>query len=77
MFLARDLINTPTNDMGPADLEAAARALAGEFGAEVSVVTGEDLLEKNFPMIHAVGRASADGAAAPRPALGRRRTRRR
>ncbi|MCB8836810.1 M17 family metallopeptidase [Aurantimonas sp. VKM B-3413] len=63
VFLARDLINTPTNDMGPADLEAAARALAGEFGAEFSVVTGDALLEENFPMIHAVGRASA---SAPR-----------
>ncbi|MBO0663372.1 leucyl aminopeptidase family protein [Jiella sp. MQZ9-1] len=63
VFLARDLINTPTNDLGPAELEAAARNLASEFGAEISVTTGDDLLAANFPMIHAVGRASA---SAPR-----------
>jgi len=56
--LARDLINIPTNDMGPADLEAAARALAKAHKAKMSVVVGDDLLKKNFPMIHAVGRAS-------------------
>lgn len=57
--LTRDLINTPASDMGPDKLEAAARALAGEHGAKINVVTGDALLEQNFPMIHAVGRASA------------------
>jgi leucyl aminopeptidase len=61
--LTRDLINTPTNDMGPDALENAARALASEHKAEISVTEGEALLERNFPMIHAVGRA---GAIAPR-----------
>ena len=56
--LTRDLINTPANDMGPDELEAAARALAARFGASVAVTRGEDLLEQNFPLIHAVGRAS-------------------
>ncbi len=56
--LTRDLINTPPNDMGPAELEAEARALAAAFGAEVTVITGEDLLEAGYPLIHAVGRAS-------------------
>lgn len=56
--LTRDLINTPAQDMGPADLEAAARALGNRFGASVSVTAGDDLLAANFPMIHAVGRAS-------------------
>jgi leucyl aminopeptidase len=56
--LARDLINTPANDMGPAELEAAARALAARHGADVSVVLGDDLLTGNFPLIHAVGRAA-------------------
>jgi leucyl aminopeptidase len=58
VFLARDLINTPTNDMGPQALEKAVRALAKAHKAEVSVVAGDELLRKNFPMIHAVGRAS-------------------
>jgi leucyl aminopeptidase len=56
--LARDLINTPSNDMGPAELEAAARVLAERHGATVRVVAGDDLLRENFPLIHAVGRAS-------------------
>jgi len=58
VFLARDLINTPANDMGPAELEQAARDLADKFGAQIKVVTGEGLLKNNYPMIHAVGRAS-------------------
>lgn len=62
-FLARDLINTPASDMGPEDLEAAARALAARHGASIAVIRGEDLLAQNFPMIHAVGRA---GEQAPR-----------
>ena len=57
--LARDLINTPANDMGPAQLEAAARDLAAAHGASINVVVGEDLLSQNFPLIHAVGRAAA------------------
>jgi leucyl aminopeptidase len=56
--LARDLINTPANDMGPAELEGAARILAATHGASVSAITGDDLLEQNLPLIHAVGRAS-------------------
>jgi leucyl aminopeptidase len=56
--LARDLINTPANDMGPAELEGAVRTLAARHGATVSAITGDDLLEQNLPLIHAVGRAS-------------------
>ncbi len=56
--LARDLINTPTSDMGPEALEAAFRALAADHGAEVSAIRGDDLLAQNLPMVHAVGRAS-------------------
>jgi leucyl aminopeptidase len=56
--LTRDLINTPAQDMGPAELEAATRDLAASFGATVAVTVGDDLLAANFPMIHAVGRAS-------------------
>lgn len=57
-FLTRDLINTPAQDMGPAELEQAARDLATRHGATLSVIAGDDLLAQNFPMIHAVGRAS-------------------
>ncbi len=57
-FLARDLINTPAEDMGPAELQATFEALAEHFGAKSQVIVGDDLLTQNFPMIHAVGRAS-------------------
>ncbi len=57
-FLTRDLINTPTSDMGPENLEAAFRTLAKSHAAKVVVIKGDALLKKNFPMIHAVGRAS-------------------
>jgi leucyl aminopeptidase len=56
--LARDLINTPSNDMGPAELEAAVRALANSHGAAVRVTTGAPLA-KEFPLVHAVGAGSA------------------
>lgn len=56
--LTRDLINTPASDMGPEELEDAAAGLATEFGATCDVIRGDDLLSRNFPMIHAVGRAS-------------------
>jgi len=58
-FVTRDLINTPANDMGPAELEAAARDLAKTYAADISVITGDELIAQNFPLIHAVGRASA------------------
>ena len=58
VFLARDLINVPANDMGPDELEIAFRALAAHYKAKVNVTTGDDLLKENFPLIHAVGRAS-------------------
>jgi len=57
--LARDLINTPANDMGPAQLEDAARVLAARYAADILVTVGDDLLAGNFPLVHAVGRASA------------------
>ncbi|MCX8995694.1 leucyl aminopeptidase family protein [Rhizobiaceae bacterium BDR2-2] len=63
VYLARDLINTPANDMGPVKLEEVFRALAAHYKAEVSVITGDALLGANFPLVHAVGRA---GPQAPR-----------
>ncbi|HEY5346997.1 MAG TPA: leucyl aminopeptidase family protein [Rhizomicrobium sp.] len=59
VFLARDLINTPPNDLGPEELAAAAQNLARAHKAQVSVITGEALLAKNYPLIHAVGKGSA------------------
>jgi leucyl aminopeptidase len=59
VWLGRDLINTPAEDMSPEDLEGAARALAKRHGAGVSAIVGNNLLTENFPMIHAVGRASS------------------
>jgi leucyl aminopeptidase len=58
LYLGRDLINTPASDFGPAELEAAARDLADAFGATIKVTEGSSLISDNFPMIHAVGRAS-------------------
>lgn len=56
--LARDLINTPAEDMGPAQLADAVKAVARAHKAKVSVIVGDDLLAKNFPAVHTVGRAS-------------------
>ncbi|MFC5385215.1 leucyl aminopeptidase family protein [Aquamicrobium segne] len=58
VFLARDLANTPANDMGPDALEQAVRSMAKKHGADVAVTAGDDLLSANFPLIHAVGRAA-------------------
>lgn len=58
IFLVRDLINTPANDMSPADLADAALAIANAHGAEANVIIGDDLLRANYPMVHAVGRAA-------------------
>jgi len=57
-FLTRDLVNTPAQDMGPGDLQAAFQDLAARHGAQVSARVGDDLIP-GFPMIHAVGRAAA------------------
>ena len=56
--LARDLINTPANDMGPEELALAAQNLAKRFGADFNCIVGDDLTRQNFPLIHAVGMAS-------------------
>lgn len=58
-YLARDLINIPTNDMGPDALELAFTELGEHYNAKVSVIKGDKLLDQNFPLIHTVGRASA------------------
>jgi leucyl aminopeptidase len=57
--IARDLINTPANDLGPAELADAMLALFSRNGGQGNVIEGDALLSANFPMVHAVGRASA------------------
>jgi len=56
--LARDLINTPAEDMGPEHLASAIVTVGKTYGAKVTQIIGEDLLKKNYPAIHTVGRAS-------------------
>jgi leucyl aminopeptidase len=60
IYLVRDLINTPTNDMGPTELAQEAKKLAAAYKAKFRVVVGDDLLKQNYPTIHAVGRACED-----------------
>jgi leucyl aminopeptidase len=58
--MGRDLVNTPANDLGPDGIETAARAVAEKHGTAINVIAGQDLLDQNFPMIHAVGRAATE-----------------
>lgn len=58
VFKARDLINTPAGDLSPGHLAEEIREIGKRYGAEVTVIEGDDLLEKNFPAVHAVGRAA-------------------
>lgn len=63
IYLVRDLVNTPSNDMGPKELATVLEQLAKTHKAQFKQWVGEELLTNNFPAIHAVGRASA---SAPR-----------
>ncbi len=58
IFLVRDLINTPAQDMGPDQLYEATMDVAESFGASCSAIIGEDLLEENYPAVYAVGKGS-------------------
>ncbi len=58
IYLLRDLVNTPTEDMGPLELSEAAQHVADEFGASIKFIVGDELLKENYPLIHAVGRAA-------------------
>ena len=69
--MGRDLVNTPANDLGPGDLEAAARDLGAKHGAVVTAIVGEGLLTQSFPMVHAVGRAATPARRASSTSLGR------
>ena len=63
--LVREMVDTPAADMGPLQIETMAREIAEESGAAMSVITGDALLEANYPAVHAVGRAAIP-ARAPR-----------
>jgi leucyl aminopeptidase len=58
IFLTRDLINTPANEMGPEDLYNAVGTVAKRYGAEIKQIVGDDLLKSGYPAIHAVGKGS-------------------
>lgn len=60
IFLVRDLINAPANEMGPKELAAVVEHIAKSYGAQFKQWIGDELLNDNFPAIHAVGRAAAD-----------------
>lgn len=60
IFLVRDLVNRPANDLTPFALAEAAKALADAHSASYEVIEGDALLEHNYPLIHAVGRASVN-----------------
>ena len=77
VWLGRDLINTPASDMGPQELEEATRMLAKRHGARSPASSATTCWPTNFPMIHAVGRASDRRAAADRSHLGQGRSARR
>ena len=59
----RDLVNTPAEDMGPVGIQATISDLAERYGATLETIIGDALLDQNYPMVHAVGRA---GPEAPR-----------
>ena len=59
--LARDMVNTPANDLGPLQIETIAREIAERYGASISVIVGADLHEQGYPAVLAVGRAAAPG----------------
>ena len=57
-MLVRDLVNTPTEHMGPQQLADAVTGQADRYDADCNSIVGQDLLTRNYPAIHAVGRAS-------------------
>ncbi|MGB0681452.1 MAG: leucyl aminopeptidase family protein [Magnetovibrionaceae bacterium] len=58
IYIARDLVNRPTNHMGPRHLAEAVQEVGADCGAKVTVLTGQELLDQNWPAVHAVGRAA-------------------
>lgn len=60
IYMVRDLINVPTDDLGPSEFAKFAKDFAKEFKMDFKQIVGKDLLKQNFPLIYAVGRASDD-----------------
>ncbi len=60
IYLTRDLINTPAEDMGPSQLADSATKLAKQFDAKINVIVGDDLLTQRYPAVHMVGRAATN-----------------
>lgn len=58
--LLRDLVNTPAEDMGPPEIQAAISDMAERHGATLQTIIGDALLKENYPMVHAVGRAGPE-----------------
>ena len=59
LYLARDLVNAPSNDMGPLELEKAAAEVANVYGAAIKVTSGDELIAQNYPLIFVVGHGSS------------------
>jgi len=70
VFLVRDLVNTPANDLGPSELQAAVEEVGARYGAHCEAVVGDALLERGLPAVHAVGRAAAQAPRVVRLAWG-------
>jgi leucyl aminopeptidase len=60
IYLVRDLINMPANDLGPTELSAEAKKIAKAFKANINIIAGDNLLKENYPAVHAVGKASTN-----------------
>ncbi|MCX8507238.1 MAG: leucyl aminopeptidase family protein [Alphaproteobacteria bacterium] len=63
IYLARDVINCPPNHFGPAEMVSLAESLAKRHKAQFNAIIGDALLDQNYPLIHAVGRASSKPSA--------------
>lgn len=59
IFMVRDLVNFPTNHLGPTEFEEKIREVGKQYSAKITVFKGKQLLT-DFPLVHAVGRAADD-----------------
>ena len=59
-FLIRDIINAPASDLGPDALDDMFTNLAAVFGANLATIRDPEHVQTEFPLLHAVGKASAE-----------------